>query len=1212
MKRLALIVLASALAVAAAQDSKENADFKLAMNLYNDKLYDLAVEQFRQYINLYPNTSNGVEARFYLALTQQKLGKLEEAKLSFQNFALGYPENPKAPDAWLAVADILLTQKNEREAAVTFERVKTFHPRSKQAPSALLKASELYDRMSDASNTQRVLRMLTQEYSTPEVLPARLRLAEFSLRDGDLESARQECKKVADGTRENPLRARALTMLGSILRRQGKTAEANAALQEVISKLRSTSSYHAALLELGQLKKSLGATAEAQAAWRSVADDSAKASAQVRQDALLELAGMASGARDFVAAQTYAERASRIRASRTGEAFWRAARAAVAVQQPEKARAYFIRAAMDSAETANRANVLSDALDALMVTGEFREAVDRAAQFVNEFPQDARTPGALLKAADVWRDKLHDASKAAELYRKILAAFPASQVSDEAQFGLGVSLRRLRMFDEAIRTFEQLPVQFPSSDLTEEASDQIVLIRAFDVREENAGVEQLALLIGDVVDQKSKGDLSYRLAEIYYRQLKNYDLAAEQYRNALNSGIDPAKRPAAWMALARAFENLALRDREMGDVTSGSRAQSQAAAAYDSLLKQIPSNEFTDEAATRLFSIRAALAQNLTDVRTLTTKLVADFPNLRRKDLVFLTLANRLAEQKSYEEAALTYKLVADRYTRAETIAEAQFRFGFVLIDQGERDSAASQLKRTLEQNPNHALSARAVAELARLASLKGNGEEANAFYDKLHQKYFYTEFNDDLLRNKGDAWFAAKNYRSAISAYEQYAVQRRDAGEEELPLDIVYRMATAQNALNNRAAAKELFTEYINRENQTERAGECYLALTSIAKAENNLDAAAKFLQEAGRLSKQAGSSVAVALETADLLFNDEKYQEALTRYSELAGQTKSDSLLRHLQARAIVCYLRMDNLKEADKRFTSFVKANANAKEYVSEFEYERGRYFFRKQDFEKAKQRFNIVLSQFDSTHAAPEALFWLGRTYELDEKLPVAATMYDSVLKRFPQSSIVPRVRLSLANAYYTLELWDNAAPLFRQLIDGDAASPELTQYAMNNLIMTYKQMGQFDGAMDLTRKYIERYPNDPDLIDKRVDIGVIYQKLGYYDQSIVHLQSLLENGNSDLEAELRYYIGEDYYYKGEYQQAILEFLKVPYLVTKKGKVDWIATAYYMAGQSYEKMNKYSEANTMYKQIVERSGIDATFKSAAQKEIERVNGILSKRN
>ena len=36
------------------QNSKQNDDFKLAINLYNDGLYDLAAEQLRQFISAYP------------------------------------------------------------------------------------------------------------------------------------------------------------------------------------------------------------------------------------------------------------------------------------------------------------------------------------------------------------------------------------------------------------------------------------------------------------------------------------------------------------------------------------------------------------------------------------------------------------------------------------------------------------------------------------------------------------------------------------------------------------------------------------------------------------------------------------------------------------------------------------------------------------------------------------------------------------------------------------------------------------------------------------------------------------------------------------------------------------------------------------------------------------------------------------------------------
>jgi hypothetical protein len=49
---------------------------------------------------------------------------------------------------------------------------------------------------------------------------------------------------------------------------------------------------------------------------------------------------------------------------------------------------------------------------------------------------------------------------------------------------------------------------------------------------------------------------------------------------------------------------------------------------------------------------------------------------------------------------------------------------------------------------------------------------------------------------------------------------------------------------------------------------------------------------------------------------------------------------------------------------------------------------------------------------------------------------------------------------------------------------------------------------------------------------------------------------------------------------------------------------------MAGQSYEKLSKYDQAITMYKQIIDRKDTDAQFKTAAKKEIDRVKAIVKK--
>jgi tetratricopeptide (TPR) repeat protein len=140
---------------------------------------------------------------------------------------------------------------------------------------------------------------------------------------------------------------------------------------------------------------------------------------------------------------------------------------------------------------------------------------------------------------------------------------------------------------------------------------------------------------------------------------------------------------------------------------------------------------------------------------------------------------------------------------------------------------------------------------------------------------------------------------------------------------------------------------------------------------------------------------------------------------------------------------------------------------------------------------------------------------------------------------------------------------------------------------------------------------QRSPKEiTEIVDKKIKLGTLYTKIGYYDQAVLQFQNLLSEAGSLLEAEIRYDIGEAYYAKGDFQQAILEFLKVPYLVARQGKVNWTATSLYMAGQSYEKMSKFDEAIGMYQQVVDRAGIDGTFKAAARKEIDRVKRLTKK--
>jgi TolA-binding protein len=304
------------------------------------------------------------------------------------------------------------------------------------------------------------------------------------------------------------------------------------------------------------------------------------------------------------------------------------------------------------------------------------------------------------------------------------------------------------------------------------------------------------------------------------------------------------------------------------------------------------------------------------------------------------------------------------------------------------------------------------------------------------------------------------------------------------------------------------------------------------------------------------------------------------------------------------------MDDLQGAQKDIATFTKAHGSIEEFAAAFELEKGSYYYRKEDYKSAGNSFDLVAKKYDDTPSAPEAMYWTGKVLESTGKPADAVKQFQKLLKDFPESPVVPRARFALGNLSYHAEQWDEAVRQYKLVVEDPRTDPGLLPFAMSNLIETYEAAGVYDAALDLTRKYLDRYPMNEDSFDKRIKIGILYQRLGYHEQSVVHLQDLLNEAGPDLEGEIRYYIGEANFYKGDFQQAILEFLKVPYLVTKKGKIDWTANSLYMAGQSYERIGRYDQAVTMYKQIIERPGIDETFKAAAKKEIDRVNLVMKK--
>ena len=1204
---LLLVLFVPWFSIAIAQDTKENADFKLAVNLYNDKLYDLALEQFRQFVATYPNTQQGIEARFSFGLCQTKMGKFDDARLTFQNFALAFPEHPKAPEAWWNVAESYISLKNPREAALAFERVKTFHPKSKLAPSALVKSSEYFDLAGDPESSRKVLRTLIQDYSSSDVvLPARLKLAQMYLSDNQFELARLESKRVADASKDASLKGQALTLLSRALVGLNRSDEAQRALDEITKNYRSTSSYYSGLLLLGSLQREMGNANQALASWKLIEADSAKAPSEIRQQALVEMGDLYTVRSDQAKAlQSYTKGAATSGSLRV-PALLKAGLAAEQTGDVLKAQVSLKQALSDSLAGAYRRELLiagarvsakaENHLDALRLYSLFREA----------FPTDKRTPAVFLEEAKLFQDHLHDYQQAIVRYETIVNSYPASPLVDDALFGRAEAFRLAGTLEWALDAYGDLQKRYPASDYARPARDAANRLRTFEVKNKESGLEKLALLVGDVIAQQSKGELAFRLAEIYFHDLKDYAKAAAQYAASLRLGLPSEKQGVALYNEAKSLEYA-------GSVDAPPKIElmMQAVAAYDSLLKRFPAGDLADDAVTSQLNIRLALAAGAPDVRTVSVEFLHAHPVLKRKDLVYYVTGEAFRRKNSPEDAVRSYRSAMREHPLKDIDGSITFRLGEALSIMGERDSAAVAFKDYLRKYSAEEFSAQAAWSLAQYESSRSNVLAALDLYNKIEQSFYYTSFADWLVKARAEAYFKGGDFARAA---EQYQLLEKTTGASigpaaQIPIEVYSNLAVSYAKLGKRSDAKRSNAQYLLRDDSSGQAGRVYYALATLAKEDNDVALASQYLQKASQFS-QAGSTGMneATFEAAELYYRNEEYANAISRYSEIIEKGVSDSLRPYVLSRIIVGYFRLNNVKEGETRVSAFLKSYQKQERYFAEFEYERGMYFLRKDDYPAAKRFFDNVIQKYATTPFVASAMYGNARVAELTNKQPEATKLYETILQRFSGDAIIPRVRLALGNLYYSQEQWDPAARQYKAVLDSESRATDLVPFAMNNLILAYKQLSLFDAALELTRKYIDRFPDDPELMNKRVDIGVLYQRLGYYDQSVLHLRSLLENADSDLEAEVRYYIGEAYFYKGDYQQAILEFLKVPYLVTKKTKADWTATSYYMAGQSYEKMSKFDQAITMYKQIIARPGIDATFKTGAQREIDRVNTLL----
>ncbi len=1149
-----------------AQENQASSDLQFGMELYKNKMYDLAEEQFNKFLQQYPASQSASQARYYLAMSQLQEKKYAPAASNFQAFAVQYPNDPLAPTAWMSAGESFAKVKEYSNAGLAFERLRVFYPQDIHAPGALLDAAKYFRLAGDTARAENSLLTVVQIYSsTSSYFQATLQLGDLYFDSGQLLKAENQYRSLLTASNDS-VRVMGLLALGKLNRMRGMTQQAETYLRDAAQLNIAPQSSDAILESIGI---DLDAGNFSLALQRAEGLDTLNLTQDQKNRLVYEKAYSHAGLGNSNAIE------NDLGVLQTLPADYRIKLASFLSTRMMYGDGIMLLKDLPPAhvtvETLNLyAGLAFDAGRVKLADSLLTLSIGRSKK------PEARSVVKLLDIESTYLRNPEMVRMTFTRYQDVLRNRPDAYLYYEAQIDEGDGNYR-----DALRDLNEMLKNYPWSDYAGGADSLASYIADFKNVDYKSAIVTLADIIsGQALTSGSRISALMHLGNLFRNELKDYGRAGEIYRELASIATGDTERVAEYL-LAKTLE-----------ISSNGNSGENSASypIFQKLAAGLVNDSVSENSLFQVIRLQDASGDSVS-AESSALDFLKRFPNSGHVQEVYYVLARTLYNSGAYHEAIAQAALAA-------SLPEAQLIMARSEIGLDSLGAAQATLRDMLSSQPGKKYLIEGQLLYAHL--LAQMNLDAGQTYSELLGEVGPSRYKDRIAARFADYLYTTGRFDSAYSIYASIGT---DQLWHKSDISITFRMANCRLKSGDLKGAEDLFEEVATNSGDSSQVSESYFQLGKIYAALGDKRMSASFYEKAGTGDMNG------LIDAGETYFKASDYADAKRVYEQIQAAATVDTLKAFSAARLVdIAYL-TNNVKDADIKAAAFRRAYPDAGDrFYARFLVDKAEYLIRVKSYSEARRLLERVKSDYMNTPAYPVALLDESKILVEVGDLTRAQQSLQDMLKKFPSSPVSSEAHLQLGNIFYAHEKYQDAIDNFRAVYMDSLADRTVLRDAMGRLISSYESVGMYEGALEVDRKFIAMFPEDPSIMDKRIQVGILYEEMNYLDQALLTFQTLLKQANRDNQAELHYYVGAIYDDKGDYANAILEFLKVPYLVRPNPAVDWAAQAYYMAGKCYEKLNKPNEAIAMYEKIVHKPNTDATFIAGAEREINRVKALL----
>ena len=1236
-----------------AQVSNSDTDFLYARKLYEDKLYSLAAQEFSKFIKNYPSDTRIPDARFFSGMAHFSDKNYENARRDFQFLAIDFPKDKRAPDAWQKVAECYAAMGDYAGAANSLTTIGTFYPGSPNAVSSILLASDYFIKAGDLRSAKdKLQKLIADQPDIPEAHQSRLKLALLLKNEKNYPQASIEFQNVMDKAKDPELIAQAMYERARISDALGRSDEARSAFNKIISRYGKTKMNAYAQFEMGLILTREKKFTDAKTMFESVTatpiiPSSLKNAAQINIGDIYYMQGQFVQASDFY--KKIAEGA--YDSLNTIEAAFKWGMVLEKLNRFDGANERYFTIINTWGDKSDNVVYLPLAYLKLAqnytTLKKYREAASYYQQFINRYPDYALLDRVLLRRGLLLQNELQDYAEAAIVYESLMNAFPKNIHSDQIRFNLALTYRQNNRIKDALDILRPFKTDYPGSAMLDEVNEELSFISTYHPEGNNKTTERIVYLLGNVIAERPKDEMLFSYANLFFQELKDYKGAADIFRSVMAATQNKQLSEDAAYYTALSYDRIAKKSSEF---------KTYADSALD-MYKKLTVGKYADEAAVYIVESNLQKYTNSEEKARKSKEsyaaLLERYPASPLRDKILMGLGNALWEltevalpvdsvkkdakskktgasskeitagPKKYVSALECYDDVLRLYPDGSFADDASFKSILCYAYLRNKEGYFTSMNRYITSRPRGKHIAHVKFMMARYKEDNNEYQAAITAYNELINQYYYTIYADSAIQGIGNNYLFAQQYEKAIQAFLSSMNMNKDEFAE---LDIStsrsvshqasdYKIAYAYEKMNNWTKAIEYYETYLYPDNGGDYALKALSTLAQLYDIRQDYKNATKYYRELSTKFAKSEAGYKALNRVAEIHFMSEQYDSAKAAYQKLS-EWSTDKLQQIIfDSRNIVCAYRLGQInattaleKDFNKKYEDDKKLKVLLLNYKAEFLYELGRYYQyqgARTNYELAFKTYARVLEEYKTAAVIADVMYEMSVIRFNEGKSKEGFELMQQIPQKFPNSEILPKVYLRLANEAFRLEQPQTAMEAAKMALQNPYIKIADAKYGTDFLIKVYKAAGYYENALLLIQQYLEKFPDDDpvNIFSKRIDIGVMHKNLKAYNRALEYFKDLIKVASGEDEAEIQFNIAETYWAMSNFELALLEYLRIPYLTLGK-KFDWASAAKSQAAECYVKLSKYDEAVRLYEDIIRVNGVTSDYGKYSQQRIEQI--------